>query len=90
MNSAWKPIGVGGFRLYEVLVTFEQFGHKERKIAVGHSPSDAAARVLESYRGRLDFDDIHTRGFALDVLQPVSWWNEDVPEPGDPRFGRWQ
>lgn len=94
MSTAWKPIGVGGFRLYKVVVFFPETelikASRKHVIAVGRTPTDAATRVLETYRSMPNFADIYAKGFALNILQPASWWGEGVPEPDDPRFGKWQ
>ncbi len=89
-NRVWKPIDVGGLRLYAVTVSFPQGSHYTRQsrsyTVAAKSPRDAADRVRMCYEGCEANAYFH--GAALDILQPESWWNDGIPEPGDPRFGR--
>jgi hypothetical protein len=94
MSTAWKPIDVGGFRLYKVVVFFPATdliaASRKHVISAGRTPTDAAQHVLETYKDMPNFEDIHAKGYPLNVLQPASWWDDEVPEPNDPRFGKWQ
>lgn len=89
-RRVWKPIDLGGLRLYRVTVSFRIGSHYTRQnrayTVAAKTPTDAARRVRECYEGREG--DAHFHGEALNVLQPASWWDAGPPEPGDPRFGR--
>lgn len=97
MSGTWQPVDLGGFRLYLVRVAFPQYdrgsftGHRSIKelVAAGRSPTDAANRVLATYRGQPIPPDV--TGYALNVFQPESWRRDGIPEPEEKeRFGVWK
>lgn len=95
MRGVWTPIDLGGFRLYEVRCRYRRFSNGREvfdvftRIAFGRTPTDAAQRVKATWADH-DQANVECSGFALNVFQPPSWRSDEPPEPGDPRFGRWQ
>lgn len=80
MKRTWKPLDVGGLRLYEVIASrprTDQPGRFVTKhfIVAGDSPSHAAELVKKcGYDGEWSI-----LGRALNVLIPEAWWNEGAP-----------
>lgn len=95
VHGKWCPVDLGGFRLYLVVLTFPAIpgGRGEcsnELVSFGRSPTDAAERVRSLYVEAGHHSDIRAKGWPLNAFQPESWSNEDIPEPGDPRFGKWR
>ena len=96
-RGKWAPIDLGGFRLYLVVLRFEatttQAASSKELVSVGRSPTDAAERVKSIYTSAWRDAGCHremtAKGYPLNVFQPESWSGDEIPEPGDPRFGKW-
>lgn len=86
----WKPIDIGGLRLYRVTVSFRIGTHYVRQnrayTVAAKTPTDAVKRLRQCF-DECD-GDAHFHGEALAVLQPASWWYDEVPKSGDTRFGK--
>lgn len=81
-KRVWKPVDIGGLRLYEVTQTFPNRPNWKRDFVVAaHSPSEAARIVEASYEGAMFKDGIQPnyRGYALNVCQPAEWAEEGIP-----------
>ena len=52
-------------------------GRIEIQLGPGTSREEAGERVRRTF-GDSPAPDL--KGFALEVLQPASWWNEGIPE----------
>jgi hypothetical protein len=80
MKRMWKPLDVGGFRLYEVTAQYisRPMVEKQRFIVPAKSPSDAARLITEMYTraGQGEMWDVF--GKALNVYVPESWWTNGV------------
>ncbi len=92
-TGKWAPIDLGGFRLYTVKVTIAATAEYPRDqrfecVSAGRSPTDAAERIKAIYVNAGN-NEVYARGFALNVFQPPSWSDDDIPEPDDPRFSKW-
>jgi hypothetical protein len=77
MKRVWKPLDVGGLRLYGVDLRFT--GHPEwdmAKVAAAQSPRHALELVMKAYIGQHWIVEPTYYAHALDVLQPESWWTE--------------
>lgn len=73
-------MGVGGLRLYEVILRYP--GHpewQERFVVVATSPKEAASAFNPADFQRHDLEPV-IRGQALDVLQPVDWLDSGPPD----------
>lgn len=87
MNRKWKPIDVGGLRLYQVYLDWkykgEQHSHRESYIVAATAPRHAAKLIediyKESYEGNECIAYWYVTGHALNVLQPADWWDKGVP-----------
>ncbi len=80
MKRTWKPIDIGGLRLYEVRISF--FNHpqwNERRIIAARSPTDAAEIYKRLTAEAIYQEEPHIKGFAVNVCQPEDWWDESVP-----------
>ena len=82
MKRVWKPIGVGGMRLYRVKVVWTpsgtKDGHKEDYIVAANAPRHAAQLIEEMYKEAAYPPTIVT-GEALNVYQPADWWESGIP-----------
>lgn len=86
----WKPLDVGGLRLYMVVVDVYQAipGDASRYpkqryelVVAAKSPRDAASLVEPLYpesTRRADEQWI-IRGQAMTVYQPADWWTDGIP-----------
>jgi hypothetical protein len=88
MKRVWKPIGVGGLRLYQVVLHYQVKGrqkeYRQYYIVAADSPRDAAKLVEDIKKEAMDGNGEivywHVRGEALNVLQPAEWWDHGVPD----------
>ena len=83
-GRAWKPIDVGGLRLYRVAADYP--GHPKWNrdyIVAALSPRDAVHRVRLCYPEGPGTPQMDLMGFALNVLQPADWWTNGIPEPDE-------
>jgi hypothetical protein len=80
----WKPLDVGGKRLYEVVEIWPRADgrseHRNRSLVIATSPS-AAVEVFARhvYRDIPEQDRPIILGKAINVLMPKSWWEDGVP-----------
>ena len=89
MRRTWKPLDVGGYRLYEVIEAFA--GHDEwnhKYIVVADSPSQAAELVKKQCEGANYKVDPYYYGKALQILQPADWHENGTPCIHEPE--RWR
>lgn len=96
----WKPLDMGGFRLYKVILhrylKGQQRAKRDHYTVAASSPSQAAKIIEQRLKVSLDANPAishwHVTGHALDVLQPRHWYEEGVPcldcEPK--RFRKWR
>lgn len=99
-NFTWKPIDLGGFRLYKVILHYylkgEHRGRQNHFTVVASSPSQAAGIIERIYKTEYNncsnISHWHVTGHALDVLQPAHFSERGIPcldcEPK--RFGKWR
>ncbi len=88
MKRVWKPLDVGGLRLYKVKRRFiwkpDGKGHVEESIVAASTPRAAASIIeriyTESDKQNTYCENITYTGYALDVLMPESWWRDGVPD----------
>jgi anti-sigma factor RsiW len=80
VKRVWKPLDVGGFRLYEVTARYVPRPQEEKQafIVPAKSPSDAARLIREMYEraGQGGYWDVF--GKALNVYVPETWWTNGV------------
>lgn len=79
----WAPFIFANERLYRVIRSWDvktdngQHNHKDTHIVAARSPEHAAALVEATYDEQYKADERivfhHSQGFALNVLQPMSW-----------------
>lgn len=77
LKRVWKPLDVGGLRLYEVLATYPSARQPTRYVVAASAPRDAVRYVDRCFAGVEP--QPATAGFALNVLQPAEWWENGVP-----------
>jgi hypothetical protein len=79
----WKPLDVGGKRLYEVVEIWPRADgreHRNRSLVVATSPSAAVeAFARHVYRDIPEQDRPIVFANAINVLMPKSWWEDGVP-----------
>jgi len=88
MNRIWKPLDVGGKRLYKVTLQYytkdkglRVYGnHEDPLLVFADSPRDAAAVVGKIYNSHESRIRVECYGHAVNVLMPESWWIEGIPE----------
>lgn len=87
MKRVWKPLDIGGLRLYKVKRTYiwkpDGKNHTEVSIVAATSPGSAAG-IIQRLFAESDKNNEYTqavtyRGFALDVFIPQSWWENGIP-----------
>jgi hypothetical protein len=79
MKRVWKPLDVGGLRLYSVraqkMMENQKFYNQHFTVAAT-SPRHAAQLVVECGYG----EPWLVTGHALNVLIPEDWWIDGVPD----------
>lgn len=85
-TRCWKPLGVGGLRLYKVSAYYPPTRERVKSftneyIVAAKSPTHAANLVSECYKDCEPKPIID--GHALTVLQPKEWWENGVPYEHD-------
>ena len=76
----WKPLDVGGLRLYEVRVYFTNHPQwNEHHVIAAKSPTHAAEIYERIHKDTHWIEKPYIKGYALNVLQPSDWWDEGVP-----------
>ena len=87
MKRIWKPLDVGGKRLYAVRLEYfakdtgyRVFGNVESPLLVMANSPRAAARLVHKIYNLAD-SPIRTEcyGKATTVLMPESWWQDGIP-----------
>jgi len=86
-KRVWKPLDVGGLRLYKVkrrlLWKPDNSNHVEQFIVLAKKPSHAAKLIQgifqEADKENKYIQNITYMGYALEVLMPRSWWNDGIP-----------
>src|SRR3990167_3459242 len=74
-KRVWKPLDVGGHRLYEVKMMFPECPQNNVSfVVVADSPTQARKMIEE-----IDRDGIHSSepfylGMPLNILMPADWW----------------
>jgi hypothetical protein len=90
MKRVWKPLDVGGLRLYEVRVMFINHPQwNERHIVAGYSPTNAAERYKECVKGAIWEEEPHFSGHPLNILMPADWWESGAPDGYCEKCHRW-
>ncbi len=80
-KRVWKPLDVGGLRLYEVGMYFNQHPEWNKKMIVAaKKPTHASFIVEEIYKDTEFIEKPYFIGTALNILIPASWWEEGTPE----------
>jgi len=86
MKRVWKPLDVGGKRLYAVtLQYFTQEGkraygnYEPPQLVLGNSPRHAASLMYRIYSQPDNPIRVECFGKAVNVLMPESWWEEGIP-----------
>jgi hypothetical protein len=88
MKRVWKPLDVGGQRLYEVYlyrqIKGKQGQHVKTYVVAADSPSNAAKLIEERHEESLnnnpEISEWYVQGFALNILQPEEWWESGPPD----------
>lgn len=81
MKRVWKPLDVGGLRLYMVRICFNQHPEWDKDMIVAaKKPSHARDIVEEIYKDTPFIEQPYFIGFAFNVLMPESWWVDGVPK----------
>jgi hypothetical protein len=83
----WKPLDIGGRRLYGVDMKF--LSHPENdimKVVAAKSPRHALELVQNAYEGTTWIESPLCFAHALNVLQPESWYKNGVPCCTDTTF----
>jgi hypothetical protein len=92
MKRAWKPLDVGGKRLYAVTTEYFKDGNQLHpgstppSLVMADSPRDAA-RILSRINERAGHSPdirIECHGKAINVLMPAIWWEEGIPPDIEP------
>lgn len=79
MKRIWKPLSVGGLRLYQVEMKFRLHPEWNKTLIVAaRKPSHATRLIEDIYRNAEWEEEPHFFGSALNIYQPESWWEEGV------------
>lgn len=86
-ERVWKPLDVGGLRLYDVILhcqwTGETGTRRKHYPVLARSPSHAAKLVEGIYRETYDNNQNiscwYVTGHALNILMPAEWWEMGAP-----------
>lgn len=74
MKRVWKPLDVGGLRLYRVAV-YAVGGREGKDVIVAAK----RPRHAEELMSRIYPPGFTISAYPLSVYQPVGWWTEGVP-----------
>lgn len=78
MELVWKPLDIGGLRLYRVTVEDAASANQglTHYIVLETSP-EAAAKLIATIHPT--WDGWIVRGHPIDVLMPKEWWEDGIP-----------
>lgn len=80
MKRVWKPLDVGGLRLYKVIVYFVNHPQwSKAEIVAATSPTHAADIYRHIHRDTVWVEEPFIEGMALSVNIPEDWHTEGVP-----------
>lgn len=90
MKRDWKPLDVGGMRLYRVQVSFPGKPQwNSSHVVAADSPSQAAKLYEQCLKGAAwEVEPIIT-GHALNILMPADWWERGAPDGYCEKCCRW-
>jgi hypothetical protein len=79
-RRVWKPLDVGGLRLYEVRVYFANHPQwNERHVVAAKSPMHAADIYKRIHSDAVWIEEPYIKGFALNINMPADWWDKGAP-----------
>ena len=83
MNRVWKPLSVGGLRLYQVRRQYLGEPHggddEQRFVVAANSPTHAAQLIHKIYADAGQTEKFLITGRAMNVYMPQDWWEDGVP-----------
>jgi len=81
MKRVWKPLYIGGYRLYKVTMCFTKNEDWNRDMIVAAKSPSHATRIVEDIYKEVEWTERpYFRGEAFNVLIPESWWIDGTPE----------
>jgi hypothetical protein len=90
MNRVWKPLDVGGLRLYEVRVIFINHPQwNQSHIVAACSPTNAALIYERCVAGAIWEEEPHFSGHALNISMPADWWEKGAPDAYCEKCHKW-
>lgn len=85
IKYAWKPLDVGGLRLYKVTMKFHSHPEwNETSIVAAESPTHAREIIKKLYAGSKWGEAPYFDGTALNIYMPAEWWENGVPCEHEP------
>lgn len=81
MERAWKPLSVGGMRLYQVEMKFRLHPEWNKTlIVVARKPLHAEKLIRDIHKNTEWMEEEPSFwGSALNVFMPKSWWDDGIP-----------
>ena len=81
MERSWKPLSVGGLRLYQVNMNFHKHPEWNKILIVAARKPSHAVRLIEDIYKNTEWMDgePHFFGSALNIYMPKSWWDDGIP-----------
>jgi len=77
MKRVWKPLDVGGLRLYRVVVHRVNIDWSKELIVAAKRPMHAAELVEKcGYNPR----EYIIMAYPLNILMPETWWIDGIPK----------
>lgn len=80
MERVWKPLSVGGLRLYQVEMKFMNHPEWNKTLIVAaKKPSHAKQIIVDIYQDAMWEEAPHFFGSALNIYMPNTWWEDGIP-----------
>jgi hypothetical protein len=81
VKRVWKPLDVGGLRLYQVIIMFHNNPKLNQKLIVAaKKPSHAEQLIRDMHKETMWIEEPVIFGKALNVYMPESWWEDGIPD----------
>lgn len=81
MKRVWKPLSVGGLRLYQVEMKFRLHPEWNKTLIVAARKPLHAKQLVEDIHQNTEWmeEPPHFFASALNIYQPKSWWDDGIP-----------
>ena len=80
MHRVWKPLDVGGLRLYRVTQSIPNHPDWKREFVVAaKTPTHARELIEAAHKDAMYHEEPYYDGHALNIYMPADWWENGAP-----------